>query len=104
MSPLRDYREHCRRKGRPTSEQLSLTARATKSGGSRDGQAGAARTPSEGEVSAHAVMVRRLGDLVRHHLRWAACLGSVSLAAGLALTACAPAAPLPHGPVLPAHW
>jgi len=41
---------------------------------------------------------------VRHDLRWAVCLGSVSLAAGLALTACAPAAPPPHGPVLPAHW
>ncbi len=49
-------------------------------------------------------MVRRLGDLVRHYLRWAVYLGSVGLAAGLALTACAPAAPLPHGPVLPAHW
>ena len=28
----------------------------------------------------------------------------MSLAAGLALTACAPAAPPPRGPVLPAHW
>jgi len=41
---------------------------------------------------------------VRHDLRWAVCLGSVSLAAGLALTACATAAPPPHGPVLSAHW
>jgi hypothetical protein len=41
---------------------------------------------------------------VRHHLRWATCLGSVSLAAGLALTACSSAAPPPRGPALPAHW
>jgi hypothetical protein len=41
---------------------------------------------------------------VRHAPRRAVCLGSVSLAAGLALTACAPAALLPHGPVPPARW
>jgi hypothetical protein len=41
---------------------------------------------------------------VRHHLRWAAGLGSVSLAIGLALTACSPTAHRPHGPVLPAYW
>lgn len=37
-------------------------------------------------------------------MRWAACLGSVSLALGLVLTACAPATHPPHGPVLPGHW
>ena len=37
-------------------------------------------------------------------MRWAACLGSVSLALGLMLTACAPATHPPHGPVLPGHW
>ena len=37
-------------------------------------------------------------------MRWAACLGSVSLALGLALTACAPAARPTHGPVLPGYW
>jgi hypothetical protein len=41
---------------------------------------------------------------VRHHLRWAACLGSVSVALGLVLTACAPPARPPHGPALPGHW
>ena len=69
MSPLRDYRERCRRKGRPTSEQLSLTARATKSGGSRDGPAGAAARPAKGKYRPGAVTVRRLGDLVRQYLR-----------------------------------
>lgn len=37
-------------------------------------------------------------------MRWAGCLGSASLALGLALTACAPAARPPPGPVLPGHW
>ena len=41
---------------------------------------------------------------MRQYLRWAVCLGSVSLAAGLPLTAYAPAARPPHLPVLPAHW
>jgi hypothetical protein len=41
---------------------------------------------------------------VRQYLRWAVRLGSAGLAAGLALTACAPAAPPPRGPALPAHW
>lgn len=38
---------------------------------------------------------------MRHHPRWAVWLG---LVLGLALTACAPAAQPPHGPVLPGHW
>ena len=37
-------------------------------------------------------------------MRWAVRLGSVGLAVGLVLTACAPAARPPQGPVLPAHW
>ncbi len=41
---------------------------------------------------------------MRQHLPWAVRLGSLSLALGLALTACAPAARPPHGPVLPGHW
>jgi hypothetical protein len=49
-------------------------------------------------------MVRRLGDLVRHYPRWAICLGSVSLALGLVLTACAPAARPPYGTALPGRW
>jgi len=49
-------------------------------------------------------MVRRLGDLVRHYLRWAGCLGSAGLALGLVLTACAPAARPPHETVLPGRW
>jgi hypothetical protein len=60
--------------------------------------------PAKGKYRPGRVMVRRLGDLVRHHLRWAVCGGAVSLALGLVLTACAPAARPPHGPVLPGHW
>ena len=41
---------------------------------------------------------------MRQYLRRAVCLGSVSLALGLVLTACAPAARPPHGPVLPGRW
>jgi hypothetical protein len=41
---------------------------------------------------------------VRQYLRWAVCLGSISLALGLVLTGCAPAARPPHGPVLPGRW
>jgi hypothetical protein len=41
---------------------------------------------------------------VRQYLRWAICLGSVSLALGLVLTACAPTARLSHGPALPGRW
>jgi len=41
---------------------------------------------------------------VRRYPRRAACLGSVSLALGLVLTACAPAARPPHGPVPPGRW
>jgi hypothetical protein len=41
---------------------------------------------------------------VRRYLRRAVYLGSVSLALGLVLTACAPAAHPPHGPVLPGRW
>ena len=37
-------------------------------------------------------------------MRWAVRLGSAGLAVGLVLTACAPAARPPRGPVLPAHW
>jgi hypothetical protein len=41
---------------------------------------------------------------VKHHLRRAVCLGAVSLALGLVLTACAPPGRPPHGPALPGHW
>ena len=41
---------------------------------------------------------------MRRYLRRAVCLGYVSLALGLVLTACAPAARPPHGPVLPGRW
>ena len=41
---------------------------------------------------------------MRRDLRWAVRLGSVSLAAVVALTACAPAAPPPHGAVPPVRW
>jgi hypothetical protein len=41
---------------------------------------------------------------VRHYLRWAVCLGSIGLALGLVLTACAPAARPSHGPALPGRW
>ena len=41
---------------------------------------------------------------MRRYPRRAACLGSVSLALGLVLTACAPAARPPHGPVPPGRW
>jgi hypothetical protein len=37
-------------------------------------------------------------------MRWAGCLGSVGLALGLALTACAPAARAPHARELPGRW
>jgi len=60
--------------------------------------------PAAGKYRHGAVTVRRLGDLVRRYLRWAVCLGSVGLALGLVLTACAPAARPPRGPVLPGRW
>ncbi|HEV3292328.1 MAG TPA: hypothetical protein VG123_25430 [Streptosporangiaceae bacterium] len=41
---------------------------------------------------------------MRQYLRRAVCLASVSLALGLVLTACAPAARSPHGPALPGRW
>jgi hypothetical protein len=90
--------------GLSTSEQLSLTARSTKRGDSRGRIGRCGRTPRRRGRIGPAVMVHGLGDLVRHHVRWAGCLGSASLALGLVLTACAPAASPPHGPVLPGHW
>jgi hypothetical protein len=60
--------------------------------------------PAKGTYRPGAVTVRRLGDLVRQYLRWAVCLGSISLALGLVLTGCAPAARPPHGPVPPGRW
>ena len=69
-----------------------------------DGPADVPHAPARGTHRPGAVMVRKSGDLVTHHVRWAVCLGSVSLALGLVLTACAPAARPPHGPVLPGHW
>lgn len=41
---------------------------------------------------------------MRNRARWAGWLSFVSLTLGLVLTACAPAARQPHGPVLPGHW
>jgi hypothetical protein len=41
---------------------------------------------------------------VRQYLRRAVCLASVSLALGLVLTACAPAARSAHGPALAGRW
>jgi hypothetical protein len=60
--------------------------------------------PAKEEGRPGAVTVRRPGDLVKQYLRRAVRLGSVSLALGLVLTACASAARPAHGPVLPGHW
>jgi hypothetical protein len=88
-----------------TSEQPSLTARRTKRGGSPGRTGWRSRTPpAKSRYRPGAAMVRRLGDLVRRYLRWAVCFGSVSLALGLVLTACAPAARPPSGSTLPGRW